>query len=146
MTFTRCLTVLVIALPLLAWVMEFLAGAVISERHHLHHDTYSVSMVVSRTLALVMLFSLFPASAFADAGGEPEENEGQIAPVEESAPSENEGEIAPIDEPAPAEEPEAKTYTLSGRALTFKANGTPDTSNTGATGWWRCTSAPLRPR
>ena len=56
MTFTRCLTVLVIALPLLAWVMEFLAGAVISERHHLHHDTYSVSMVVSRTLALVMLF------------------------------------------------------------------------------------------
>ena len=89
--------------------------------------------ILSVLLALVMLFSLFPASAFADAGGEPEENEGQIAPVEESAPSENEGEIAPIDEPAPAEEPEElrKPYTLSGRALTFKANGTPDTSNTG---------------
>ena len=89
--------------------------------------------ILSVLLTLVMLLSLFPASAFADAGGEPEENEGQIAPVEESAPSENEGEIAPIDEPAPAEEPEElrKPYTLSGRALTFKANGTPDSSNTG---------------
>ena len=92
--------------------------------------------VLSLILVLAMLVTLFPAAALADAGEEtaPAENAGQIAPVEESAPSEDEGEIAAIGEPTPGEEPEelrSKPYTLSGRALTFKANGTPDSLNTG---------------
>lgn len=47
---------IVVGLPLVAIVVMLFSGAEISERHHLHHDTYTVSQVVSRTLTLVMLF------------------------------------------------------------------------------------------
>lgn len=50
------LLIAVIALPLCALVIVMLSGTPISERHHLHHDTYSVSLVVSRTFVLVMVF------------------------------------------------------------------------------------------
>lgn len=56
MTVVRCLTVLVIALPLVAFIAEALTGVSLAERHHLHHDTYAVSQVVSRSLTLVMMF------------------------------------------------------------------------------------------
>lgn len=56
MTVVRCLTVLVIALPLVAFIAESLLGVSLSERHHLHHDTYTVSPVVSRSLTLVMMY------------------------------------------------------------------------------------------
>lgn len=46
----------VVFLPLLASIVTLLAGADLSERHHIHHDTYGVSLVVSRTLVLVMVF------------------------------------------------------------------------------------------
>ena len=47
---------LVAAIPVIAFFVEFLVRADITERHHIHHDTYSISIVVSRTLALVMAF------------------------------------------------------------------------------------------
>ena len=50
------LMAVVIFLPLLASIVTLLAGADLSERHHIHHDTYGVSLVVSRTLILVMVF------------------------------------------------------------------------------------------
>ena len=46
----------VIGLPLVAGIISLLTLADISERHHIHHDTYSVSQVVSRTIVLVMAF------------------------------------------------------------------------------------------
>ncbi len=53
---THHLIIAALALPVLAVVLERLVGAQISERHHIHHDTYGVSPVVSRTLVLVMVF------------------------------------------------------------------------------------------
>ena len=46
----------VLVIPLLAASVEMLTGTRISERHHVHHDTYTVSLVVPRTLVLVMVF------------------------------------------------------------------------------------------
>ena len=46
----------VVGLPLLAELVVLVSGTDISERHHLHHDTYAVSPVMSRTLVLVMVF------------------------------------------------------------------------------------------
>ena len=45
-----------IGMPVLAVLISMLGGSSLSERYHLHHDTYAVSLVVSRTLALVMIF------------------------------------------------------------------------------------------
>ena len=79
-----------------------------------------------------MMISLLPAQALAEA---PEE---EPAPVEEPAPAEEatpaeETEALPAEEPASGDEPEElrKPYSLSGAVLTFKANGTLDTSNVG---------------
>lgn len=54
--YLRCLLLVVVLLPVIAVALSFLAGANLSERHHVHHDTYLVSLVVSRTFALVMVF------------------------------------------------------------------------------------------
>ena len=50
------LTILVVGIPLVASLFELVTGTEISERHHVHHDTYSVSRVVPRTMLLVMVF------------------------------------------------------------------------------------------
>ena len=50
------LMVVVAGLPALALVVELLTRADLRERHHIDHDTYAISMVVSRTIALVMVF------------------------------------------------------------------------------------------
>lgn len=50
------LITVVVLLPLVGVVACALAGSGISERHHAHHDTYAVSLVVSHTLLLVMTF------------------------------------------------------------------------------------------
>ncbi|MBP3892702.1 MAG: hypothetical protein J6D34_01515 [Atopobiaceae bacterium] len=55
-TFDVHMLMAVIVIPLLAASIEMLAGTRISERHHVHHDTYAVSLVVPRTLVLVMVF------------------------------------------------------------------------------------------
>ena len=47
---------LVIGLPLICGIATLMTHATMAERHHMHHDTYSVSKVVSRTLVLVMVF------------------------------------------------------------------------------------------
>lgn len=46
----------IVGLPLLAIVIELLSDSRMPERHHIHHDTYTLSPVVNRTLALVMMF------------------------------------------------------------------------------------------
>lgn len=46
----------VVFLPLFATIVSVLMGTNLSERHHSHHDTYGVSLVVSRTLILVLVF------------------------------------------------------------------------------------------
>lgn len=46
----------IVGIPLVAIIAELLAGEKLSERHHVHHDTYTLSPVVSRTLVLVMVF------------------------------------------------------------------------------------------
>lgn len=48
--------VLDLALPICTCILGVLTTPDISERHHTHHDTYSVSLVISRTLMLVMVF------------------------------------------------------------------------------------------
>lgn len=39
--------------PLISLVFEMVSRFDIEERHHIHHDTYSVSLVITRTLMLV---------------------------------------------------------------------------------------------
>lgn len=46
----------ILVISLLAVVIVLMVGSRLSERHHSHHDTYSASPVVPRTLALVMIF------------------------------------------------------------------------------------------
>lgn len=53
---TEHLIIAAIGLPVIAIIIELIVGTRISERHHIHHDTYGVSPVVSRTLVLVMVF------------------------------------------------------------------------------------------
>ena len=101
-------------------------------------------------LVLIFCISLFPVSALAE---EPEEPAPAEEPVEDPAPAEEPEEPDPAEEPTEedpsilpeGDEPEAepeeaegedpeelrKPYALSGNVLTFKANGTLDTSNTG---------------
>lgn len=55
-TVDLCMLAAVILIPLLSASIEMLAGTRILERHHVHHDTYVVSPVVSRTLILVTVF------------------------------------------------------------------------------------------
>lgn len=43
-------------IPVLVVLVVLFGGSDMSERHHLHHDTYAVSLVVSRTLVLVIVF------------------------------------------------------------------------------------------
>ena len=50
------LMMLVIGIPLVSGIFSLLTNATLAERHHIHHDTYSVSKVVTRTLVLVMIF------------------------------------------------------------------------------------------
>ena len=50
------LVMVVVAIPILASLIVFLSGTAPAERYHLHHDTYSISRVVPRTLVLVMIF------------------------------------------------------------------------------------------
>ncbi len=42
--------------PLVAGLMAMLSNESLAERHHMHHDTYAISPVVSRSLILVMIF------------------------------------------------------------------------------------------
>ena len=56
MSATQCLFVIVVAIPLVAVVLCLLAGSSMAERLHSHHNTYSISLVVSRALTLVMVF------------------------------------------------------------------------------------------
>ena len=42
--------------PLLALFMQFSMGTGMSERHHRHHDTYLVSIALTRALLLVIVF------------------------------------------------------------------------------------------
>lgn len=53
---THHLIIAAIGLPVVAIAIELVVGTRIYERHHIHHDTYGVSPVVSRTLVLVMVF------------------------------------------------------------------------------------------
>jgi hypothetical protein len=50
------LTLGVVTPPVVAALMAMLSGESLAERHHLHHDTYAVSQVASRSLMLVMVF------------------------------------------------------------------------------------------
>lgn len=50
------LVAIVVGVPLLALVVEHTMGPGISERHHMHHDTYSVSIAFIRALVIAMLF------------------------------------------------------------------------------------------
>lgn len=43
-------------IPVLVVLVVLFGGSDLSERHHLHHDTYAVSLVVSRSLVLVIVF------------------------------------------------------------------------------------------
>lgn len=46
----------VVILPLVALLAEMILHTDMAERHHIHHDTYSVSLVITRTTVLVMVF------------------------------------------------------------------------------------------
>ena len=46
----------VIGIPVLSGLGVLFTAPDMSERHHLHHDTYTISQVVSRTMVLVMVF------------------------------------------------------------------------------------------
>lgn len=50
------LTLVVLVVPLLALVADRVSGPRIAERHHGHHDTYSVSIAFMRALIFAMLF------------------------------------------------------------------------------------------
>ncbi len=50
------LALTVSVLPVLAFVADRVASMNLSERHHFHHDTYSISMVVLGTIGAVMAF------------------------------------------------------------------------------------------
>ena len=54
--FARHLMTAVICLPMGAFLLILVVGTNLSERHHIHHDTYLISPVVSRTPLLVMGF------------------------------------------------------------------------------------------
>ena len=56
MSVLRCLFALVLALPLAAEILCLVSGGGMAERLHSHHNTYSISLVVSRALTLVMVF------------------------------------------------------------------------------------------
>ena len=56
MTLGMYLEMVIIGIPLTAEVVSLLTIPEMSERHHLHHDTYSISQVIPRTLLLVMSF------------------------------------------------------------------------------------------
>ena len=47
---------MLIVLPAVATVVTLLSGLEMPERHHLHHDTYAISPVISRSYVLNMLF------------------------------------------------------------------------------------------
>jgi hypothetical protein len=53
---TDLLMAFVVVVPLVAVASIVVSGRSISERHHLHHDTFVVSGAVSRTQVLVMFF------------------------------------------------------------------------------------------
>lgn len=46
----------IITIPVLAFAIGLLFSPDMAERHHIHHDTYSISQVITRTLLLVMTF------------------------------------------------------------------------------------------
>lgn len=46
----------IVGIPVIAGIIVLLAASEMSERHHLHHDTYSISQVIPRTIMLVMAF------------------------------------------------------------------------------------------
>ena len=50
------LLMVVVGIPLFAGILMLLAATDLSERHHLHHDTYSISQAMPNTLVLVMVF------------------------------------------------------------------------------------------
>jgi hypothetical protein len=49
--------IIIVLLPVPAFVLMLMSDTRIPERHHTHHDTYSVSPVVSRTMLLTMMFT-----------------------------------------------------------------------------------------
>ncbi len=51
---TLCLVM--VALPIVALVYQRVADTGMAERHHRHHDTYVVPVMLTRTLSVVMLF------------------------------------------------------------------------------------------
>lgn len=50
------LVAITVLIPIVALILQFMDGAGMSERHHRHHDSYSVSVTFLRTLVLVMAF------------------------------------------------------------------------------------------
>ena len=50
------LMTMLIVLPVVAAIVTMLSGLEMPERYHLHHDTYAISPVVSRSFVLNMLF------------------------------------------------------------------------------------------
>lgn len=50
------LMTLLLVLPTVAVVVTLLSGLEMPERHHLHHDTYTISPVIGRSYVLNMLF------------------------------------------------------------------------------------------
>lgn len=50
------LMAILIVLPVVATATTMLSGFEMPERHHLHHDTYAISPVISRSYVLNMLF------------------------------------------------------------------------------------------
>lgn len=50
------LAAITVLVPIVALLLQFMDGAGMSERHHRHHDSYSVSVTFLRTLVLVMAF------------------------------------------------------------------------------------------
>ena len=47
------MSLLIMVVPVLAVLLELVTRFDIVERHHIHHDTYAVSLVVTRTIMLV---------------------------------------------------------------------------------------------
>ena len=50
------LSLVMVALPVVALVCQRVADSGMAERHHRHHDTYVVPVMLTRTLSVVMLF------------------------------------------------------------------------------------------
>ena len=56
MSLQTYLMIVVVGIPVLSGLGVLFSAPDIAERHHMHHDTYTISRVMSRTLVLVMVF------------------------------------------------------------------------------------------